>query len=50
LERIDHVYAAARFVNKNLYAVIAAALGTLVIVIVVLFLAIRRWWRGARRA
>jgi para-nitrobenzyl esterase len=50
LERIDRVYAVVRFTNQNLTAVIAAAVGVAVIVIVLLFLAIRRLWRGPRRA
>lgn len=45
LERIDNVYATARFVSKNLYAVAAAALVTIVLVLAAFVIAIRRWMR-----
>ncbi|MEQ1864603.1 MAG: carboxylesterase family protein [Micropepsaceae bacterium] len=48
LERIDSVYATARFVSKNLYAVIGAALFAIILVLALLFRALRRLWRRAR--
>jgi para-nitrobenzyl esterase len=50
LNRIDRVYAAARFISKNLYAVAAAALITLILVLAAFVLTIRRWVRRGRRA
>jgi para-nitrobenzyl esterase len=47
LERIDAVYAAARFISSNLYAVIGAAIALVSLVIALLVRTIRRRWRRA---
>jgi para-nitrobenzyl esterase len=47
LERIDSVYATARFVTKNLYAVIGAAILAVILVLVLLYRALRRLLRRA---
>jgi para-nitrobenzyl esterase len=47
LTRIDQVYATARFVSRNLYAVIAGAVAVVVVLLALLFLLVRRLWRRA---
>ena len=49
LNRIDRVYATARFISKNLYAVAAAALGTVILVLAGIVIIIRRQVRRKRR-
>ena len=50
LERMDRVYAVARFVVQNPYTAVGAALAVALIVIALLFLAVRRLWRRIARA